>query len=119
MTKTSDSLDGDEWQEVTGRKQRGRGRSKPQAALEPKIKTHIGYWKEVCLYHPFTCTNVSFLYNQILLITSAPPDHPVEIREVPRGLDWIFADSYPPLSESRRHYASLSKVCIIIVTTYH
>ena len=60
VTKTSDSPDDDhEWQEVTGRKQRERGRNKPQAALEPKKKTHVGYWKEVCLYHPFTCANVN------------------------------------------------------------
>ena len=44
----SDSPD-DKWQEVTGRRQRDRGRSKPQAAMEPKKEKHISYWKEVCL----------------------------------------------------------------------
>ena len=55
--------------------------------------------------------NLLCIHNQILLITSAPPDHLMEIQEVPRELDWKFADNYPPPNEARRHYASLSKVC--------
>ena len=94
----------------------GRGGGRDEHILIKKVcmlhKYFLKYYMPLCpVIVSIPCTFFRVIGTiKVMLETPAPLDCPVELVEVPRELDWKFADNQPPPSEARRHYVLLDKV---------